>query len=248
MGGIVGMPRAQPQSQPILAVPGDHVQVQVRDRLADHVVDQDHRAVRAEAVFDRALEALRRDEELRPPVGGQVAQQADVPLGREQRVSVEQRPVVEKGDQPLRLEHSHRLLLAADDGAGGTRCWDQARAYRGLPGPGSTPRQCYCAVRRRERCYCGSSSSNHTQVPACSSRKPQRCAISLTRWNPRPFSSCPSASRQYGSPICPSSMTSTCTTAPRRVTATVTPAASVACWTAFVTSSQASSSASREYG
>jgi hypothetical protein len=38
----------------------------------------------------------------------------------------EQRPVVEKGDQPFGLQDRHSLLLAADDGAEGARCWHQA--------------------------------------------------------------------------------------------------------------------------
>src|SRR5580693_1630685 len=80
VGVVVGVPRAEPETQAVSEVPGDDVQVQVRDRLADDVVDEDHRAVRAQAVFDRALEALSRAGELRHPVCGQVAEQADVQL------------------------------------------------------------------------------------------------------------------------------------------------------------------------
>jgi hypothetical protein len=72
-------------------------------------------------------------------------------------------------------------------------------------------------------------SSNQTQVRARSRRNPQRCAISLTSWKPRPPSSSPVASRQCGSPVWPSSITSTCTMAPQRLTATVTQSASAAC-------------------
>src|ERR1700722_17980550 len=58
--------------------------------------------------------------------------------------------------------------------------------------------------------------SNQTQVPGRSRRKPQRPASASTSWKPRQFSSCPQATRQCGRPMHPSSMTSTCTTAPRR--------------------------------
>jgi hypothetical protein len=93
--------------------------------------------------------------------------------------------------------------------------------------------------------------SNQTQVPESSRTKPQRSAISLTSWKPRPLSSFPLASRQWGRPTWPSSMTSTCTycpSSPWRTTTTVTAAASAACRTALVTSSQVSSSASIEAG
>jgi hypothetical protein len=119
------MARAEPEPQAVPLVPGDDVQMQVRDRLAYHVVDQDHRAVRAKAVLDRPLQALRRGEELSHPVGGQVAQQADVQLGHEQGVAAEQRPVVKEGDQPSGLQDDHGFLLAGDDGAEDTRCWHQ---------------------------------------------------------------------------------------------------------------------------
>src|SRR5579871_6948463 len=90
--------------------------------------------------------------------------------------------------------------------------------------------------------------SNQTQVPDGSRRKPQRSAIALTSWKPRPPSSCPPAWCKFGRPVHPSSTTSTWTTAPRRITATVTRAASAASCTALVTSSQASSSASQQHG
>src|SRR6202167_1235335 len=254
MDVVVGMPRAKPEPQAVFEVPGDDVQVQVGDRLADDVVDEDHRAVRAQAVFDRALEALSRAGELRYPVRGQVAEQADVQLGHEQRVASEERPVIEESDQPFGLKYGHRGRLTAEEGAEGAGGWYHCAS---LSPRAPRPLSCSCWPTASARMLTASArmlphanrvSSNHTQVPAGSRRNPQRCAISLTRWNPRPSSSCPSASRQCGSPVCPSSMTSTCTTGPRWVTATVTLEASVACWTAFVMSSQASSSASSEAG
>ena len=119
------MPRPEPESQAIALVPGDHVQVQVRDGLAHHVVDQDHRAVGAQAVLHRALKALRRGEEHRYLIGGQVAEQPHVQLRREQRVTMEKRPVIQERDQLFGLQDGHRLLLAADDGAENTGSWHQ---------------------------------------------------------------------------------------------------------------------------
>ena len=83
------------------------MQVQVRDGLAHHVVDQDHRAVDAQAVLDRALQPLRRAEELGHLIGGQVAEQHQVPLGHQQDVTVEERPVIEERDQPFGLHNGH---------------------------------------------------------------------------------------------------------------------------------------------
>jgi hypothetical protein len=97
------------------------MQVQVRHGLADHVVDEDHRSVRPDTGLHGALQPLSLGEELAHPVGRQVAEQADVDLGHEQRMPVEQRAMVKEGDQPLGLMNDLRLLLAPDDGAERTR-------------------------------------------------------------------------------------------------------------------------------
>src|SRR5258707_8262177 len=124
------MPRPEPEPQAIALIPGDHVQVQVRDGLAHHVVDKDHRSVGAQAVFDRALEPLRRGEELGYLLGRQLAEQPHMLLRREQRVPAEQRPVIEERDQPLRLPDDHGRRLTPDDGTEGTAGRHQPRAYR----------------------------------------------------------------------------------------------------------------------
>src|SRR5205085_1405430 len=51
---------------------------------------------------------------------GQVAEQPHMPLGHQQRMPAEQRPVVEERDQPLRLEHGLGGLLPPDNGAEST--------------------------------------------------------------------------------------------------------------------------------
>jgi hypothetical protein len=66
------MPWAEPEPQAVLRVARDHVQVQVRDRLADHVVDEDHAARCAQAVLHGPLQPLRRGEEFFRLVGREV--------------------------------------------------------------------------------------------------------------------------------------------------------------------------------
>ena len=61
----VRVPRAEPEAQPVLWTARNDVQVQVRHRLADHVVDEDHRPSRAEPVLYGPLQPLRGGEELR---------------------------------------------------------------------------------------------------------------------------------------------------------------------------------------
>src|SRR3984957_14226630 len=65
MLGVVALPRPEPEPEAVLRVARDDVQVQVRHRLADHVVDEDHRAGRAEPVLHRPLQALGRGQEFR---------------------------------------------------------------------------------------------------------------------------------------------------------------------------------------
>jgi hypothetical protein len=80
------VPRAEPEPQPVLELARDDVQVQVRHGLADHVVDQDHRAADAEAILDGPLQALRCRQEFGRQVRWQVGQQPDMPPGNQERV------------------------------------------------------------------------------------------------------------------------------------------------------------------
>src|SRR6201996_172835 len=119
VGIIVRVPWPEPEPQAIALVPGDHVQVQVRDGLAHYVVDQDHRSVRAQAVLDRALQPLGRAEELGHLLCRQLAEQPQLLFRHQQRRPAEQRPVIEERDQPLGLQDGHGRPLAADDGTEG---------------------------------------------------------------------------------------------------------------------------------
>jgi len=119
------LPGPEPEPEAVSLVPRDDVQVQVRYRLADDVVDEDHRTVRAEAVLDPALQPLGGAEELGHLVGGQVTEQLHLQFRHQQGMTAEQRPVIEERDQPFRLQDDGRRRLAADDGAEHTRCWHQ---------------------------------------------------------------------------------------------------------------------------
>ena len=89
--------------------------MQVRHRLADHVVDQDHASRRAEAVFHCPLKSLGRGEELSRERGGEIGEQPHVLLGHQQRVPVKQRPVVEERQQVVGFRDARRGQLAPDD-------------------------------------------------------------------------------------------------------------------------------------
>jgi hypothetical protein len=140
VGIVVSVPRTEPEPQAVPLRPGNDVQVQVRDRLAHHVIDQDQRAIGTQAIFDRAFEALRRGEELRYPVGGQVAEQPNMPLRHEEDMTEEKRPVIEERHHSLGLEHGHGRLIAADDVAEGACCWHPREPIAlAPPAPGPPP-------------------------------------------------------------------------------------------------------------
>ncbi len=111
---IVWMAGAKPEPEAVLLPPGYDMQVQVRDRLADDIVDQDHRAVGFEAVLYRTLKSLCRQEELLHPVSGQIAQKPDMHSRDKQRMAVEERSVVKERNQALTLVNHRRLRVAPD--------------------------------------------------------------------------------------------------------------------------------------
>ncbi len=54
----IRLPGPEKASEAIPAPPGNHMHVEVRDALADAVVDGDERAVRVQSRFDRAGQRL----------------------------------------------------------------------------------------------------------------------------------------------------------------------------------------------
>src|SRR3954451_2712164 len=110
-------PRPEEPAQPVLAPPGDHVDVQVRDRLRDDVVDRVEDALRLHGVAHRDRDALRGDAQGSQQPVRRVPQRLDVLARDQQRVALEQRPVVEEGDEAVVRPHDMRRELAGGDAA-----------------------------------------------------------------------------------------------------------------------------------
>jgi hypothetical protein len=114
---VVPLPGAEPEPQSVLEIARYHVQVQMRHRLADHVVHEDHRPSRAEPVLNAPLQPLRGHQELAGELGRQIGQQPHVILGHQQRMPAEQRPVIEEREQAAGLQNPDGGRLPPDDGA-----------------------------------------------------------------------------------------------------------------------------------
>ena len=115
----VGVLRAGPEeaAQPVALGARDDVEVQVRHRLADRVVDRDEGSLRAEAVLDRGRDPLRGGEEAVAQPGRQVREGLDVLARDEQDVALEDRPGVEEGDEVVGLEDEVAGQVAGHDPA-----------------------------------------------------------------------------------------------------------------------------------
>jgi hypothetical protein len=102
------------------------VDVQVRDALADAVVDRDEAALGAEGVLDRAGQPPDAAEERLHQLVRQVGQRLEVSAGHQQHVPREQRTVVEERDAlPVVVDHVGRELSEHDpaEDAVGRRGW-----------------------------------------------------------------------------------------------------------------------------
>lgn len=107
VGLAFGVLHARPEepTQTVTLRTGHNVDVQMRDGLADHVVDGDERALGPEARRDRVCDALSLGEHRRQHVGGQVGERHDVLARYDQGVALEDRAVVEERDSFGRLVH-----------------------------------------------------------------------------------------------------------------------------------------------
>ena len=85
----VPLPRPEEAFEAIPAPPGNDVDVEVGDALADSVVDGDERAVRVHAQFDRSGQRLDVREQGTDQTPGQVIQGLVVLFGDEQAVAGE---------------------------------------------------------------------------------------------------------------------------------------------------------------
>src|SRR5215210_4487944 len=116
LGGVL-RPRPEEAAQPVLAPPRDDVDVQVRDRLRDDVVDRVEDAVGLHRIADGDAQALGGLRERAEQLGRGVEQRDDVLARHQERVAVEQRAVVEEGDEALVLVDDVGRNLAGHDAA-----------------------------------------------------------------------------------------------------------------------------------
>src|SRR3954463_3074117 len=116
VAGVLG-PRPEEPAQPVLAPPWDDVDVQMRDRLRDDVVDRVEDALRLHRLAHRDRDALRGDDQGSQQPVRRVPQRLDVLARNQQRVALEQRPVVEEGDEAVVRPHDMRRELAGGDAA-----------------------------------------------------------------------------------------------------------------------------------
>src|SRR5439155_7845372 len=112
--------RPEEAAQAVLAPPRDDMDVQVRHRLGDHVVDRVEHAVGLHRVAHGDRQALRGLGQRAEQRARRVEQRLDVLAGDQQGVPGEQRPVVEEGEEALVLVDDVHVDLAARDAAEAT--------------------------------------------------------------------------------------------------------------------------------
>src|SRR4051794_2108473 len=117
---VVLSPWPEEPAQPVLAIARDEVNMQMGDALADDVVQCDEGSLGFHRRADRAREELGIGEQRLDQLIRQVPDRLVVLAGDEQRVTREERPVVEEGEARLVLEDHVRLLIARDDRAEAT--------------------------------------------------------------------------------------------------------------------------------
>ena len=105
----VAGPRPEEAAQLVTLGPGHDVQVQVRHRLADHVVDGHEGALRAECAAHRLGDPLGGAEQRHHQLARQIEHGVHVPHGGDQHMPLEDRPVIQK---------RHHLVVLHDDGRG----------------------------------------------------------------------------------------------------------------------------------
>ncbi len=101
--GVRGVGDARPEeaAQAVALGARHDVQVQVRHRLADHIVGCDERALGAQSVDHGSGDELGRRQEGVTQLGRQVGQRRDVGVGHHERVPLEDGPSIQEGDDVL---------------------------------------------------------------------------------------------------------------------------------------------------
>jgi len=107
VGGVL-RPRPEEPAEPVLAVAGHDVDVQVRHRLADDVVDAVEDAHRTGGLPDRDAERPRSKRERAAQLVRKVPQRLVMLLRHEEDVPGEQRPRVEEREKRVVVEHDVR--------------------------------------------------------------------------------------------------------------------------------------------
>ena len=108
-------PRPEETPQPVTLGSGHYVYVEVRDGLADDVIDCHERALRAQCLRDRATDPLCHREQRNHEIARQAQQRIDVARRSDQDMTLEDRPVIKKGDYLLITRHDRSVEFAADD-------------------------------------------------------------------------------------------------------------------------------------
>src|SRR5580658_7247788 len=90
------LPWPEEATQTVLLLPWHNMDVQMRNALAHAIVDRDKRAFGVHALLDPAREQLDVQEERSNQLGWQILQRFVMGLGNEQRVSDEQRPIIQE--------------------------------------------------------------------------------------------------------------------------------------------------------
>ena len=97
------------------------VNVEVRDALADHIVDRHKRAGATDGLWHGPGQTSREGEEWTHFGYGQIGKGRDMLPGHEQNVTGQERASIEKGDASRIVEDDFGRRIAADDGAKNTR-------------------------------------------------------------------------------------------------------------------------------
>jgi len=108
-------------SQTVLPPAWNDVRVQVWDALTDLVVDRDERTVGLHPVLDGARNAPHISEVRLDGIVGKIGERLDMRARGDQRVPVENGPVIEERNDEVVLVDDRRIDLPASDGAEDTR-------------------------------------------------------------------------------------------------------------------------------
>jgi hypothetical protein len=133
------MARPEEPLEAVSSMPGDHVDVQVRDALADAIVDGHEGAICPHALFHGASEELGVPEERGDLLGREIGEGWTMSSGHKQAMAGEERAVVKEGHARIVLQDKRSGALTAynlaEDARGWHRSEDDSCLSDGLQGP-----------------------------------------------------------------------------------------------------------------